>query len=287
MNVRGWFAVALCACAAQAAAIGMRADVTIVDRSDGRVLPVYLHHGRCYVAGRPGAEYQINVRNATGADVLAVISVDGVNAISGETAHWLQSGYLLPASGSVAVRGWRKSLARVAAFTFAPIEDSYAARTGRPDDVGVIGVALFRAREPALGIRRAPGPWPDSSAPRSQGDGAHSREGSAEPPAPARADAPARDAPGAEARAYSPPYAPSVAPSVPAQPDGGKLGTGHGRSERSDARYVRFERASDTPDEVIAIYYDSYRNLVARGVIRAETPRIATPFPGRFVPDPR
>jgi hypothetical protein len=39
------------------------------------------------------------------------------------------------------------------------------------------------------------------------------------------------------------------------------------------------------PEEVIAIHYDTYRNLVAMGVIRAL--RIATPFPGQFVPDPR
>jgi len=37
--------------------------------------------------------------------------------------------------------------------------------------------------------------------------------------------------------------------------------------------------------EVIAIRYDTYSNLVAMGVIRA--PRIASPFPGQFVPDPR
>jgi hypothetical protein len=41
---------------------------------------------------------------------------------------------------------------------------------------------------------------------------------------------------------------------------------------------------------VITIYYDTYRNLVAQGVIR-ERPRYAhpapNPFPGSFVPDPR
>ena len=65
------------------------------------------------------------------------------------------------------------------------------------------------------------------------------------------------------------------------------LGTGHGRNETSVVRYTNFERASATPDEVITIYYDSYRNLVAQGVIRE--PRIArpNPFPHQFVPDPR
>ena len=61
------------------------------------------------------------------------------------------------------------------------------------------------------------------------------------------------------------------------------LGTGHGRSETSYARHVTFERATPQPAETIVIRYDSYRNLVAMGVIR-ETPRHPRPFPG-FVPD--
>jgi hypothetical protein len=49
-------------------------------------------------------------------------------------------------------------------------------------------------------------------------------------------------------------------------------------------RAAEFERATETPEEIIAIYYDSYENLVARGVIPvARDPR---PFPGSFVPDP-
>jgi hypothetical protein len=36
---------------------------------------------------------------------------------------------------------------------------------------------------------------------------------------------------------------------------------------------------------VIAIHYDTYANLVARGVIRDEH-RLPLPFPGEFVPDP-
>jgi len=70
-----------------------------------------------------------------------------------------------------------------------------------------------------------------------------------------------------------------------------KLGTGYGRSENSPARYTSFERATSQPEEVLSIYYDSYANLVALGVIPASPPvyryREPQPFPGRFVPDPR
>jgi hypothetical protein len=67
-----------------------------------------------------------------------------------------------------------------------------------------------------------------------------------------------------------------------------KLGTGHGEREGSRVEYTNFRRASDTPAEVVTIYYDSHANLVARGVIptrRAREPQ-PNPFPGRFVPDP-
>ncbi len=76
-----------------------------------------------------------------------------------------------------------------------------------------------------------------------------------------------------------------------------QIGTGHGRHETSHATYVGFERATSTPAETIALYYDTRANLVANGVIRdaipvAPYPRPfpAHPFPAHpfpaFVPDP-
>ena len=73
------------------------------------------------------------------------------------------------------------------------------------------------------------------------------------------------------------PYAPQVRRSP-------SLGTGHGRSRTSHARYTSFERATESPGQIVAIHYDTYRNLVRLGVIGA--PRMANPFPGPFVPDP-
>ena len=106
-----------------------------------------LARGRAYVVGKPGNEYQLSVRKRQGAEVLAVMSVDGVNVISGETAHPQQSGYVLGAWSGLEVKGWRKNLSRTAAFYFTELGDSYAARTGRPEHVGVIGrMALYRKK---------------------------------------------------------------------------------------------------------------------------------------------
>jgi hypothetical protein len=255
-----------------AAAVGQVADVTVFDRADNRILPLYHHDGRYFVVGNPGNEYQIRVRNRTGGDVLAVVSVDGVNAVTGETANWEQSGYVLGARQRYDIKGWRKSLQRVAAFFFTQHDNSYAARTGRPDHVGVIGVAVFRRKtEPAVSIPREQAPEPRNAS-------------RAESPAGASAsnteDALAGDS--AERAAGS-----SQRHGSPRAPAERKLGTGHGRSESSYVTHTEFDRASSIPDEVIVVHYDTYRNLVAQGVIRAPRVALPTPFPGQFVPDPR
>ena len=133
--------------ATQALAHGRLAEISVYDRSEGRWLQVYRHEGRAYVAGKPGHEYQIRVASRLREDLLAVMSVDGVNVITGQTAHPSQSGYVLSPRGALDVQGWRRSLAQTAAFYFTALPDSYAARTGRPDDVGVIGIALFRRKQ--------------------------------------------------------------------------------------------------------------------------------------------
>lgn len=135
-------------CAGRAAAQGGLADVSVYDRTEGKRLQVYWHEGRAYVAGKPGNEYQVSLRNRQREEILAVVSVDGVNVITGESANPSQSGYVLSPRGRLDIQGWRRSLSQTAAFYFTSLADSYAARTGRAHDVGVIGVALFRKKPP-------------------------------------------------------------------------------------------------------------------------------------------
>jgi len=234
----------------RAAAVGGLADLTVYDRQEGRPLQIYWHDGRAWVVGKPGNEYQLNVRSRQGEDLLAVLSVDGVNVITGETASAQQSGYVLAPGRALEVKGWRKDTSRTAAFYFTTLGDSYAARTGRPDNVGAIGVALFR--------RKKPEPVPFSQI------------------APA---APLAKSARSEAAGSSADQSASAE---------SRLGTGHGRDETSHVRFVGFERASSQPSETVVIYYDSYQNLLARGIIpQPPAPRrpAPNPFPG-FVADP-
>ena len=94
----------------------------------------------------PGHRYSVRMTNRTGGRVLTVLSVDGVNAITGQTASPNQSGYVLSPWESAEIAGWRKSDNEIAQFNFTALPDSYASRTGRPANVGVIGVAVFTER---------------------------------------------------------------------------------------------------------------------------------------------
>ncbi len=241
------------------------ARVDVYDRSAGEALPLYRHHGRRYVEGQPGNEYAIRIRNCSGQRLLAVLSVDGVNAVTGDTASPEQSGYVIEPGGYVTVHGWRKDLTRTAAFYFSDPGDSYAARTGRPHDLGVIGVALFRERP----VER---------------QGWLSRDDRRQAASPSREKAES-DAAGkaVDSRAE----ATNAAAPATRQPS---LGTGHGRGEYSPVEQVAFERASARPDEVVSIRYERRESLVAMGVVPATRHdlRDPDPFPGAlsFVPDP-
>jgi len=272
--------------AAALAAVGMSASaqaqtsgsdlvsLQVIDRETGRTAPVWRHAGRLFVAGRPGARYGVRITNNSGGRVLVVMSVDGVNVLTGQTAGYNQKGYILRPYVSADVSGWRKSDTQVAAFTFAPLSQSYAARTGRPGDVGVIGIAVFneRSREPI-----AVGPAMPEYRGRIAGDypeEAQARVQSAPPPAVVAPAAPsARRAP-----------APEAAQSAE------RLGTGHGAREWSAVSTVAFERATSYPQFTSQIEYDSYDNLVARGVIPRgrPAPSRSRPFPTEpgYVPDP-
>ncbi len=254
-------AVFVLAIGTQAFASGSLVQLSVYDRTEGRELPLHWHEGRAYVVGRPRNEYQLMLSNRSGEELLAVVSVDGVNVITGESANPQQPGYVLAPGRKLAIQGWRKSLGETAAFYFTPLPDSYAARTGRPDNVGVLGVALFRKKT------SVPSPIGriDSQTRNEASDSAP--ESATGAPAPSAAESTARE-------------------SAKMRQDASRLGTGHGRREASLARYVNFERSSSAPAQVLAVYYDSHRNLVARGVIRAPDAPGPRPFPG-FVPDPQ
>lgn len=227
---------------------GPLVELALVDRDTAQTLPEYRHRRRDWVAGTPGHRYAVRLTNTTGERVLVVLSVDGVNAVSGQTAAPSQAGYVLGPWESAEIGGWRKSLDDIAQFVFTDLPDSYAARTGRPDNVGVVGIAVFRER------------WQRPL------------------PAPPVAAAPQAKAGASADRAMA----------MEAMPQ--RIGTGHGQRERAPVGQTTFERASNTPQQLSELRYDSVDALVAMGVLprqhRAGLRQPPRAFPGGFVPDP-
>jgi hypothetical protein len=253
-------------------------DLTVMDRDTGQPLRIWRHKGRMFVEGQPGARYSLRVTNRTHGRVLVVMSVDGVNVITGETAGYGQRGYVFNPHQSYDVSGWRKSDTEVAAFTFAALPQSYAARTGRPGDVGVVGIAVFQER---VMVPAPISPATESRPEQQSRSDPRVEEGAVM----ARRAAPPSSPPAAR-------MAPSADAVVTAQRREEKLGTGHGAREWSEARVVPFQRATRYPQFIRRIEYDTHANLVASGVIQPSwAGRRPRPFPANgdgvgYAPDP-
>ena len=252
-------------------------NMAVVDHDDGQHgqwLEQYKHAGDQWIAGMPGHRYSVRLTNTSSERVMVVLSVDGVNAVTGEDAAPDQSGYVLAPWQSTEVSGWRKSLDDVAQFYFTELPDSYAARTGRPDNVGVIGIAVFREAhdwmsDASVNARN------DSSASTASRD-----EGRAEPmdaPSPAEAGSSAKS----QARIGD-----AAPPSVTRQ----HIGTGHGERQWSPVGSTTFERASRLPVQTTILRYDAPQRLVALGILPRPSYRASSvgprAFPGGFVSDP-
>lgn len=213
-----------------------------------------------YLGGEIGQPYRIVLRNPTPYRVLAIVSVDGVNVISGQNAAFGQSGYVIEAQDETTIDGWRKSMSEVAQFVFSTPGRSYAGQTGRLENVGVIGVALYQEAPPPGDVTTYPG----AGSPRARESGA----------------------PQAESRAAG-----KSVPAPMSSPSPG-LGTAHGDRQGSHATQTDFRRATAMPYLVIQVRYDTLRSLEQRGIAqRSPMPLIDAPSPQafpaqQFVPDP-
>lgn len=245
----------------------------------------YLHGGRFYVMGSKGDRYAIRVRNRTGRRVEVVASVDGLDVMDGRKADYVNKrGYVLGPWQTYDIEGFRLDMGRVAAFRFAAVEDSYAAKQGDDRNVGVIGVAFFAERRPV--VRQ-----PAIIRPEARGGAHHDdRAGGARS---------RKSAPAPTASATPPPARESSAGwlgGVGAQSgvEAGRvesesrpgLGTEFGEARDSRVTETTFRRANPrTPSALFAIWYNDREGLIAMGVPVDGRPsdtclrKTANPFP--------
>ena len=125
----------------------------------GRPLEELAGRGRRYVEAIEGAEYELVVRNPLPVRVAVALAVDGLNTIDARhTSSWEASKWVIEPYGSVRLSGWQMSSRHARRFYFTTERDSYAARRGRTQDLGVITAVFYRElapRPPA--VTRPPG----------------------------------------------------------------------------------------------------------------------------------
>ncbi len=241
-------------------------DVSVTLESPQGGIQNFWHNGSLHVAGQRGARYNLRLQNNTGERVETVVTVDGRDVVSGQLGNYKsQRGYVIEPYGSVVIEGFRQSLDHVAAFRFTDIGNSYSARRGSPQHVGVIGVAVFKEYQPR---RRPNPPQPIATRPYYEPYGdADGYDGRAE-----AQSTPARKS--AEPSPASPPHGGSAGRShdtavaeSSARARSNRLGTEYGETTYSSVREVSFVRRSTRrPDAILTVYYDSLDGLRARGV---------------------
>ena len=265
-------------------------DVSVtLESPQGGSVQTYWYSGSLYAAGQNGQRYNIRVQNNTGERVETVVTVDGRDVVSGELGNYKsQRGYVIEAYGSVVIEGFRQSLDQVAAFRFTDIGNSYSARRGTGQHVGVIGVAVFKEHQPRWQRKKEPVPIAQRPYYEPYGGGYDYRgaEGSSKSgaaPAPAAADAAATSTPAAPpvgGAAMRRDYDDNGYASEMARPRSTRLGTEYGESTYSSVREVSFTRKHKRrPDAILTVYYDSLDGLRGRGVPVDPPPYYRTPTP--------
>lgn len=81
-----------------------------------------------------------------------VATVDGLDVLNGKPGSLNNSGYIVNAGDSLAIKGFRKDKHTEAAFQFSDVSDAYAANSAQGDvrNIGVIGFAAFALQGPAV-----------------------------------------------------------------------------------------------------------------------------------------
>jgi hypothetical protein len=224
-----------------------------VDGQTASLFPAPDGSGRFYFEARKGGRYAVTLQNRTGERVGVVLTVDGLNVISGERDEGRGRMYVLDPWQRTTVQGWRTSLREVRQFTFVDERASYAARSGKANEkMGWIEMAVYRERRAFAQVQ----PYPDTRGEQEQGNPAEGNVpyGSDDRPAESRSPKRGSDeaqAPTAKARSFP--------------------GTGWGQRTHDPVVLVSFDPEA-SPSERATLRYEYRSALVALGVLPRHQP---------------
>jgi hypothetical protein len=111
---------------------------------NGRPATEYLYREKMLFEGQRGSEYKLRIRNNGRERIAIVLSVDGLSIMNGKTASKDDRAYVIGPCETMDIPGWRLDNRAVASFLFGTLPESYAARMGKPDNIGVIGAAFYQ-----------------------------------------------------------------------------------------------------------------------------------------------
>jgi hypothetical protein len=127
-------------------------DHTNVDlsvRVNGNAVATYTHEGKTFVEAKDGTQYHLHVKNRNLHRVKVVLSVDGINIVSGKpaTGEQEETGYILEPNESQTFKGYRLDDDSVAAFKFTKAEGGYAqVEQGLKGTTGIIGCKVWKEK---------------------------------------------------------------------------------------------------------------------------------------------
>jgi len=231
---------------------GFTVDVLV----DGRPLTEYAARGRRYVEALENAEYEVRVHNPTGSRVAVALAVDGLNSIDARhTSAWDAHKWVIEPYGTISVRGWQMSGESARRFYFTTERDSYAAKLGQAQNVGLITAVFFRERRPVTITRVTP--------PYKEEDRIRDQQSAPEPNTAGESSARSEGGRDAAKARSAPAYPP---------PDDESAATGIGRSVRNDVQWIKMDLDAQPAGEII-IRYEYRAALVRLGIIPRDYPR--------------
>ena len=125
----------------------LRSNVKLELRVNNKPITEYTASNNIFVEGRTGKDYTLHIENRNSFRILAVVSIDGLSIMDGELATENSNGYVVSAHATLDVPGWRLTDQQVAKFKFGLKENSYATKTGKGGNNGVIGLIAYKEKE--------------------------------------------------------------------------------------------------------------------------------------------
>ncbi len=206
----------------------------------------YYHQGQVWVEGRDGNNYTLRFVNRSQGRVFVVFSVDGLDVLKGKPAGLHSEGYVVNANSTIDVPGWKLDNNTAAEFYFSRSDKSYVSKIGgNVNNTGVVGAMVFKE----FVIQLSPSAFPGYVSGQSTYDNYTPSTGNPVPR-------------GVYSVSSAGLQATASAVSL------NSVGTGFGQTTQWNTSTTVFNKENaSVPNAIMAVYYDSRKNLERRGIV--------------------